>query len=346
MRKWVVVGMIYLLFPWVASMAWMWKTDVKAEEARTQEIEPESEDAAQDETEVVSEHAGSAMEMPLGEKRILIKRDGISTYMDVEEYLPGAVVCQAISGCEMEALKCQAVITRTYIRRLMEGRNEIHEEELDLDYLGEGDRGILWNKQRRDELFSELERCGQAVAETKGVVIQYEGRCILPLFHRMSGGRTRRGEEDFPYLQPAESVWDTKQEDFFSVRELSVKEFSDCIDQIPNGGELIGKTLKGTIQIVEKDDSGYVKQIKIGARVFSGEEFQYALSLPSSCYTVEILEKEYGNLSAGEKVRILTRGQGHGYGLSQTGADAMAKEGWKYDDILNYYYKNISLISE
>ncbi len=78
-------------------------------------------------------------------------------------------------------------------------------------------------------------------------------------------------------------------------------------------------------------------EMKIGALSYSGDAIQYALGLPSPCFGVE---------TDGTVVRVRIRGRGHGYGMSQAGADAMAESGWGYEDILNYYYKNISLISE
>ena len=95
--------------------------------------------------------------------------------------------------------------------------------------------------------------------------------------------------------------------------------------------------IAGQIQTIRKDDAGYLEEIKIGPATFSGETLQYALGLPSSCIQVEETEDE---------IRIVTRGVGHGYGLSQAGAAGMAEEGWDYPSILQYYYKNISLTSE
>ena len=79
-------------------------------------------------------------------------------------------------------------------------------------------------------------------------------------------------------------------------------------------------------------------QIKIGPRTYTGDDVQYALDLPSSCFTID-------TRTAGT-ITVKVKGRGHGYGLSQNGAQAMAEEGWSYTDILNYYYKNISLMTE
>lgn len=374
MRKWLIIGVVFLLFPWLTSLVWMRAAGATAEQEtvgfaaevgnRVNTAEKPRELAESEISEagmtagtdvVVGEKPGTGsagtsdsgtatFDSSASDRRILVERQGIRTYMNLEDYLPGVIVCQTEPDFQMEALKCQAVIARTYICRLMEERSEIHEEELDLDYLGELDKGIFQSPQKREQAAAALERCRQAVRETNGLTMQYENRYLLPLFHRMSAGRTRKGEADFPYLQAVESGWDTKREDYLTVTERSMKEFAADISRIPDTGQVQADQLAGQIQIVKKDDSGYVREIKIGARTYSGEEIQYALGLPSSCYSLELAES--GNYVTGKKIRITTRGSGHGYGLSQAGADSMAAEGWRCEDILKYYYKNISLISE
>lgn len=334
MRKWVIVGCVFLLFPWVTSLAWM-RAAGAMEKREPLELETEAAEA----TEATEAAGNEVVGISVSDRRILVERQGLQTYMNLEDYLPGVVVCQINPDYEMEALKCQAVIARTYICRLMEGRTEIHEEELDLDYLGEMDKGIFRSPQKREQAVANLERCQQAVRETSGLTMKYDGRYILPLFHSVSAGRTRKGEETFPYLQAVESGWDTEREEFLTVSDRSLREAADCINQIPEASPVSADEMAGQIQVVEKDDSGYVQQIKVGARTYSGEDVQYALGLPSSCYSLEPAE-------GGKNLRIITRGSGHGYGLSQAGADSMAAEGWRCEDILQYYYKNISLNSE
>ncbi len=267
-------------------------------------------------------------------RRILIKRNGVQSYMELEDYLPGVVACQIDSSYDMEALKCQAVIARTYLYRRMDGRMEIHEEELDLEYLGQH-QGLLGGQA--EAVVRRLERCGQAVGETKGVVMKYDDRYILPLFHHMNGGRTRTGREEFPYLQSVESVWDARQEECQQTLEWEAGQFVRLISQIDGEANVDASQLPQQIQTVERDDAGYMLQVKIGSRVFSGDDIWLGLGLPSACFSLE---------AADGKVRAWVRGNGHGYGLSQTGADGMAKEGWNYENILNHYYKNIVLVSE
>ena len=300
-------------------------------------------------------------------RRIILERYGVRTYLSVEDYLPGVMVCQTGPEMGMEALKCQAVIARTYIYRQMGEREEIQEEELDLDYLGDDTAraGNTLTVHQKEELAKRLEQCRQAAETTAGVVMKYEDRYILPLFHERSAGRTRTGEADYPYLQSVESKWDvvgndgnkTSQEQQGSELEtrtgagaakevaagvsevsFSLSEFAQRIKNLSDAPSLDPGRISSEIQIVKRDDAGYVLQIKIGPRTYTGDDVQYALDLPSSCFTIDT--RTSGTIT------VTVKGRGHGYGLSQNGAQAMAEEGWSYSDILNYYYKNISLMTE
>ena len=119
---------------------------------------------------------------------------------------------------------------------------------------------------------------------------------------------------------------------------FSLSEFAQRIKNLSDAPSLDPGRISSEIQIVKRDDAGYVLQIKIGPRTYTGDDVQYALDLPSSCFTIDT--RTSGTIT------VTVKGRGHGYGLSQNGAQAMAEEGWSYSDILNYYYKNISLVTE
>ena len=381
MRRWVIAAAVMILVPWAVSLVWMRSVGIQAEAAGNSaaggqadgggndKVLDEAERGAGDgstgeetrsgtdgeregekgrEGEEDAELNGEGMALEAGnltgngekhqegsiQRRILVERKGIRTYIDLEDYLPGVMVCQMDGDYEMEALKCQAVIARTYVYRLMDGREEIYEEELDMDYLGEGEGSLSGDRMK---LLTRLERCQEAAEATKGIVMKYEDRYLLPLFHGMSAGRTRNGDLDFPYLQSAESVADTKRDHYMQVLEWSRGAFAAAISQIPGSPGVTAEQLPGQIQTVKKDDAGYMVEMKIGTGTYSGDEIQAALGLNSPSFSIE---------GEGDVIRVRVRGKGHGYGLSQAGADSMAKEGWGYEEILNHYYKNISLISE
>lgn len=283
-------------------------------------------------------HSADQGDREVYSRRIILERYGVRTYLSVEDYLPGVMVCQTGPEMGQEALKCQAVIARTYIYRQMGERVEIQEEELDLDYLGDytAQAGKTLTVHQKEELAERLEQCRQAAEATAGTVMKYEDRYILPLFHERSAGRTRTGEADYPYLQSVESKWDVVGSE--SEKSFHLSEFAQRIKHLSDVPSLDPDRIPSEIQIVKRDDAGYVMQIKIGPRTYTGDDVQYALDLPSSFFTIDT--RTSGTIT------VTVKGRGHGYGLSQNGAQAMAEEGWSYSDILNYYYKNISLMTE
>lgn len=351
-----VLGFL-VLFPWVVSLAWMrqegvglkgesgWEPEVEMGSGSESGTRADSLGLGEPGREGEGENPGESGETKEGDgqaaprmRRINVKRGGIRTHVELEEYLPGVVACQIPEGKEYtydpETWKCQAVIARTYICRLMDGRGEILEEELDLNYPGTYSGGLFG---RRDGAVRRLELAEQAVEATRGMVMKQDGICILPLFHELSAGRTRRGDEVFPYLQAVDSSQDTKEPDCLQLMEWDAADFAGRISGIPGAVPIAGDQLKGQIQTVARDESGYLTQIQIGARTYTGDEVQGALGMPSAYFSLEVGEG---------KVTAVVRGRGHGYGLSQNGADHMAKNGWKWEDILYYYYKNIDLIVE
>lgn len=362
MKKWLGMVAAILVFPWLVSLVWMGlagesraaAADV-IEETGTAAV---GDDAGEETGEVsawivgdeigkvvagfpvVGEGMGETAAQAAGsanarkQPKILVVRDDIRTYIPLEDYLAGVIVCQIDPEYEPEALKCQAIIARTYLYRLLDGRTEIQEEELDLDYLEEGKRTRNWDMEK---VAGYLKRCQEAVKATESVVMLYEERPVLPMFHGMNSGRTRQGDEAYPYLQSVESRWDTACEGYSRTFTWEPEAFAEKLNGVAEGADLRGDQVLGEIQVVKKDDAGYVRQLQIKARTYPAETVQHALELPSCCFT---LSSQDGKISA------VVKGQGHGYGLSQAGADAMAKEGWGYEDILNYYYKNISFISE
>lgn len=276
-----------------------------------------------------------------GRRRILLDRTDGSYYMDMEEYLPGVIARQMPVEYETEALKAQAIIARTYICRQMEAAgegNEIAESALDMDYVESEQLKSLWGSSRFPDYYKKLEG---AVRATAGIVMAYENRCIDPMFCRATAGMTRKGDFTHPYLENVDCPGDVEAEGYMQMMTFSKEDFAADINRIPEGGtgprQVDISQIPDTIQIVSRDEAGYVDQIQIGNSSFTGEEVQYALGLQSACFTVESFEGG---------IRAVAKGIGHGYGLSQTAANEKAEEGWKAEDILGYFYKNITFISE
>lgn len=331
---WMALAMFF--FPWALSLGWMQYTGqgpAAGDSQRESEWNPD-EAGGDDSPEVPAADQDAAVPRL---RRICMERNGTKTYLALEDYLPGVVACQIPEGKEQayspEVWKCQAVIARTYLYRLMGNREEILESELDLDYLGDYTRGIFAD---REAAVARLALAEAAVQDTAGEVMTYDNAYILPLFHEESAGRTRQGDEQFPYLQAVDSDSEGGEG---QAQEYTWEagEFARRIGQIPGAVPVEPDQLAGQIQTVARDGSGYLLSVQIGAKAYSGDEIQAALGLPSSYFSLE---------AKGGKVQAVVRGRGHGYGLSQNGAEQMAENGWGYQDILLYYFKNISIIFE
>lgn len=318
-RRILVGALTGLIVPYLATLAWT--GTIHGEELRHEQ------------------QAGA-----VGDRRILLDRGSAGYYMDVEEYLPGVLARQIPVDYELEALRAQAVVARTYIYKQMGGSpgsgsaGEVPESALDMDYLETAQMKALWGSAQFPAIYEKLE---EAVRSTAGMTMAYGGQYIDAMFCRASAGSTRAGDAEHPYLQPVDCPEDVEADNFLQLKSWSKGEFAGKISAIPEpaggDGTVEESRIPESIQIVSRDGAGYVTQLQIGGRGFTGEEVQYALKLQSSCYTLE---------PYGDGVRAVCKGVGHGYGLSQAAANARAKEGWKAEDILTYFYKNIDLISE
>lgn len=247
-----------------------------------------------------------------------------------EEYLVGVVTNEMPVSYEMEALKAQAVIARTNYMAAKELNQElpqtISQEEL-LELWGE------------ENFSGNLQKLTKAVTITEGVAMTFQGQYIYAAFHTVSAGVTRNGakalgSENMPWLQEVESPIDIPSEDFLKVMFWKKAELAEKIKQALGVNSIDEKDPLAAISVEERDAGGYVVQMKVGDKTITGEEFRNGLELNSACFYLKEVEGE---------IRIVTKGLGHGLGLSQYGANALAQKGSTYIEILNYYYKNIEI---
>lgn len=299
-KKLTMACIIALLFPYIITLAWTGKIEEKKN-----------------------------FPMEISGKTIILDRKGTSSSMDVEEYLPGVVAKQMPADYGKEALRAQAIIARTYIYGKMNGKNEINESELHMEYLEKKQMERLWGSEAFVASYTLIE---DAVRSTSKMVMTCNGTLIDPLFHRASTGKTRKGDDNHPYLQQVDCKRDVETEGYLSVNELSKEDFAGKINQISGDVPVKAEQIPGSIQIISRDEGGYVGQIQIGTKTHSGEEIQRTLGLPSTSFSFE----EYEG-----RIRIVCQGIGHGYGMSQFGAKCKAEEGWSAEKILSYFYKNI-----
>lgn len=259
-------------------------------------------------------------------------RGGNLQQMTLEEYLLGVVLAEMPADFDSEALKAQAVVARTYTRKRMEGsKHEGASVCMDPgccqswkspeDYLDQGGKQASVEKVRR------------AVADTDGLVLCYDGQLIDATYFSCSGGSTEDAVavwgRDVPYLQAVESPGEEDAPRYSDSVTFAAGEFAETLG-ISSAGD------PGTwFGAVTYTDGGGVQSMVIGGREFSGTQLRSRLGLRSTAFEVSV---------GGGTIQITTRGFGHRVGMSQYGAEAMAKAGSGYEAILAHYYTGTELV--
>lgn len=244
--------------------------------------------------------------------------------ISLEDYVLGVIVGQISSDSELEAIKSQAVIIRTYTLNEMEELETNEIENLSQSYMLDDDIKDLLDEDKLD-IYKE------AVEETKGEVILYKDRYIKPVFHAVSVGMTESSENIFgkklDYLVSVDSGFDVEAPDYVTNKEITLDEFNEKLNL-----DLEYNDVLNNIEILDKTELGYIKEMKIENLELTGNEFRDIFKLNSTNFYIE----EYN-----DNFRIVCLGKGCGVGLSQFGANIMAKDGKNYDEILKYYFPGI-----
>lgn len=268
-----------------------------------------------------------------GKKPIVIRLLDESTNeiinINLEDYIIGVVAAEMPASFELEALKAQAVAARTFAMYKKETRN------LDYDLIkGVKDQAYKDNKtlltQWNINFFTNYLKIRQAVEETQGQVLTYNGEIINAFYFSMSNGYTENCElvfaQDLPYLNSVSSKWDNESLNNYSYTiNFSKEDFCSSLGITCDSVE---------IQDITRSDSNRVLTITINNQTFKGTEIRSKLGLRSTDFDIVINESG---------VTITTRGYGHGVGMSQYGANGMAKEGYSYEEIVKYYYQNTEI---
>ena len=255
---------------------------------------------------------------------------GNITEIPFEEYIKGVVAGEMPATFEEESLKAQAVASRSYAMYQMEGSKDKDYDVLDTTtnqvYLTDEELKNNW----KEEYPEKINKIKKAIAETKGEYLTYDGKVINAMFFSTSTGQTENSEDVFvtalPYLRSVASTWDEKSPVYTDTATISLQDFYNKLSLPYN------ETL--TVEITSQTATGRIKTLKINGTEFNGRDFASKLSLRSNCFTISQNE---------QNITITTKGFGHGVGMSQYGANGMAKEGYNYKKILEHYYSNTKI---
>ena len=263
------------------------------------------------------------------EKRLLPQEKKDGQEIDEEEYLAGIVAEQIALDSQPEAIKAQAVIARTSLVCALENDEELPASMSREEMLS------LWGQNGFEQNYRVLD---EALAATQGEILVWKEKPIQAAFHAVSAGKTRDAKEalgvERPYLSSVDSSIDIPSHDFLKVIYMEKKDLADKLNQACKEAGLTEESVTQGISVTKRDSGDYALEVAVGAQSMTGEEFRECLDLNSACFSIKEVEG---------KMRIVTKGMGHGVGLSQYGANEMAKAGSGYEEILNYYYQDVTI---
>ncbi len=266
-------------------------------------------------------------------KKLTVLHGGQLQEMQMDAYLTGVLLAEMPASFEKEALRAQSIASRTYALRCCEdgikhGAGVICTEYTccqaymePRDYVAQGG---TWES---------VERIAQAVADTRGLVVKYDGRLIQAAYFSCSGGQTEDAVavwgQSFPYLQSVASPGEEATVFYTDSKSFTAQQLQAALGIMPKGpvGTWFGK--------VSYTPGGGVDTMDIGGVRFRGTTLRSLLGLRSTAFTVSV---------ANGVVTFQTKGYGHRVGMSQYGANAMAKEGKNFRQILLHYYGGVEIV--
>ena len=263
----------------------------------------------------------------------IIVKDAKSEKVDklnLEEYIVGVVAAEMPASFHEEALKAQAIAARTYAAYKMEKNDKSYDVVTDVSnqsYVTIDEMKDKW----KDDFEYYYNKVKDSVEATKNMIMKYNGDIVEAYYYSMSNGYSEKASlvfsEDKDYLQSVEIKYDNKNINNFSyTKNIKKEEFCKQLDINCENIE---------INNVLRSDSNRINNITINNKNFRGTDIRKILSLRSTDFDITVVNNE---------VYITTRGYGHGVGMSQYGANGMAKDGYNYQEILNFFYKNIEIV--
>ena len=275
-----------------------------------------------------------------GTINLLHKKTGEIEQVNLDDYLCNVVSAEMPASYEKEALKAQAIVARTYtIYKIL---NKKHENADICDdstccqaWISKEDRLSKWEESQREGNWNKICEC---VKETQGKIVTYENKPIDAFFHSNSGGITELpvnvwGGTGYPYLQSVETSGEEAYTQYSSEVTLTKEQL---LNKLKEKYEDIAIDFSNNddIKIMEYTEGTRVKTIKFGNHELSGVETRTLLGLKSTNFEVKIDE---------DNIKFSVKGYGHGVGMSQTGADSMAKQGSKAEDIIKHFYTGVEI---
>lgn len=261
--------------------------------------------------------------------KVRVKRvdKNIIEEISLEKYLIGVLAGEMPVSYEIEALKAQTVAARSYTLKHLN-------KESDYDLVDTVDNQVYLDEEYLKETWKEnyeknINKLKQAIKETEGQYLTYNGEIIEAFFFSTSSGNTENCKDvfgkDLPYLVSVSSSWDESSPTYIGTKTISKKEFYEKLNLQYNETT--------NIEII-RNNTNSIKTITINGTTIKGTNFRHTLGLKST--NIEITQDN-------DNIYITSKGYGHGVGMSQYGALELARQGYKYDEILKYYYQGTEI---
>lgn len=246
--------------------------------------------------------------------------------IELEEYIIGVVGAEMPASFHTEALKSQAVIARTYALKAISRSQTLTDNESTQSYKDINQLRNLWGSSF-DTYYNKIKN---AVLSTQNIYLTYNGNYIDAVYHSTSNGTTENAVNvwgnSFPYLISVDSPYDSGNPSFTQTKNFSYEEISNKLG--------INIDINTDFSILGYTSGNRVENIKIGEEIYKGTTIRQLLGLRSTDFEITKTEEE---------IIFTTRGYGHGVGLSQYGANGMAKNGYSYIQILLHYYPGVTI---
>lgn len=273
-----------------------------------------------------------------------------SLEMDLEEYIKGVLAAEMPADFDMEALKAQATAARTYaygrLAGIYQSKQGVH-DGIDVctnsahcqAWTSKENALKKWNIFFASRNWSKIEK---AVDSTKGMIVVYNNEIANTLFHASSPGKTENSEEvwsgvSVPYLRSVDSSGEEASKGYITTITLKTSELLEKLRKAHPEAEFTKSILK-SMKILNYTTGERVNTLKIGDTLIKGTEFRSLLGLRSAYFKLEWVDNK------SDELKITTKGFGHGVGMSQWGADSLAKKGGTYIEILKHYYSGVDVI--
>ncbi len=280
--------------------------------------------------------------------KVYLKEQNKIVNMDLEEYIEGVVAAEMPVKFSLEALKAQAVAARTYayvrIMKLYASEENTHPDaDICTDFahcqawMSKADATKRWSLLSRRGNWLKIEK---AVAETEGTIITYNRKIINPVYHSNSGGRTENSEDVWggtaePYLRSVVSKGEEANAEYKNTALIKAEDFCSMLIKEYSDIDLNSKDIIKKIKITDYSAGGRIKTLRVGNLILKGTDIRRIFSLKSTNIKFERQDDK--------TLKLTTLGNGHGVGMSQWGAEYMAKNGGSFEEILKYYYKGVDL---